>query len=177
MKTFILGFAICILLSISGAFGFDNDEYHLAQDRYKAVANDAADAAALFYDQEAFAEGIKVFNKTEGNKAVKDIIKSGLNLNDSLSGGIVKYAEGVHTYYTYYFDEDGKMTKYHEDTLISTTDVEYPYVFKESLTDYTSKITKPTVIVTISAGKFDFRLKTIDDPELIRTSGYEYVGY
>lgn len=177
MKVFITSAAILILLSMFMIFQMDNNEYLISQDRYKAVANDTADAAALYYDKESFSNGIKIYDKISGNAVVLEILQSGLNLNDGLNGGISNYLLGIHKYYVYYFDGDGTLTEYNDGILLKSETITYPYTFEESLTGYEVQIVEPTVIVTIDAGKFNFRESFITDPELIRTSGYENLGY
>jgi len=157
-------------------FTMDNDEYLMTQERYKVIVNDAADAAALYYDKESFADGIKVFNKASGNAAALDVIKSGLNLNDDLRGGISFLLQNPHDYYLYYFDGNGTYSKYKNGSLIETSSISYPCVFREDLTGYEKMVEEPTVIATIDAGYFHFREIFITDPRLIRTSGYEHVS-
>ena len=77
-------------------------------------------------------------------------------------------------YFAYYFDGDGKLYEYQNGTLKGTETIIYPYTFTEKLTGYKKQVEGPTVIVTIDAGIFDFRESFIKDPELIRTSSYEY---
>lgn len=177
MKTFIIGLALTLVLSTAMIFKMDNDEFQLTQERYKTIANNAADAASLYYNKEQFSNGIKVFNKTSGNQAAKDVILKGLSLNDERKGGITKYALGKHDYYIYFFDETGVLSKYKNGIFLSSEDIVFPFTFEESLTGYKTQVTEPTVLITIVAGKFDFRESFIHDQELIRTSGYEYVGY
>ncbi len=154
----------------------DNDEYLITQKRYKAVVTDAADAAALYYDKESFADGVKVFYKTSGNQAVLDVLKSGLNLDGNLSGGISFLLQNTHDYYVYYFDGDGTYSKYENGVLLQTNSITYPHTFKEDLTGYEKIVEEPTVIVTVDAGAFNFREGFITDPQIIRTSGYEHVS-
>lgn len=175
MKLYIITGALIILLTTLHMFQVSNDQYLYLQSRYKAVANDCADAAALFYDQEQYSVGIKTFNKSEGNAAIREIMSTSLELDDSLHSEQKRLPE-VHTYYTYYFDSEG-MTVYYEDRFISNSKVEIPYSFSEPITGFKEDIKAPTVIVTIAAGIFDYRLLFITNPELIRTSGYEYIGY
>lgn len=177
MKTFIIGVALTILLSTVMIFKIDNDEYQLTQDRYKTIANNAADAASLYYNKGQFSNGMKVFDKNSGNQATKDIIFKGLNLDSERKGGITQYALGRHDYYIYFFDETGVLSKYKNESFLSSEDIVFPYTFEEALTGYKTQVTEPTVLITIDAGKFDFRESFIHDQELIRTSGYEYVGY
>lgn len=142
----------------------------------KRAANDAADAASLYYSMESFSAGIKVFDKEEGNKVIKKVIVDTLVLDNAFVPDM-PYLQDAVNYKTYYFDGTGEMTIYNMDTLISNSNVEYPYEFKEELTGYVTKIKEPGVIVTIDAGEFKYQLSFIKNRKVIRTSGYEYVGY
>ncbi|MPN58757.1 hypothetical protein SDC9_206470 [bioreactor metagenome] len=118
----------------------------------------------LYYEEDSFGGGYKVFNKTAGNDAVEYLI--GKNLSDS-----------PEEYFTYYFDGDGTVTVYKgRDKIAEDKGITYPYLFEEKLTGYKSMVTEPRVIVTINMGLFDYRLTFMKDQRLIRTSGYEYVG-
>lgn len=164
MKVLIYSFAILIIFATFSVFHVDNDAFLYSQERLKHVADDCSAAASLYYDIDQFGGGYKVFNKAEGNKAIAYLI--GVDLK-----------KAPQAYYTYYFDEDGKMSEYKGSELISSkSGIAYPYIFEESRTGYKTEIKKPTVVVTIDMGNFDYRLQFISDKGLIRTSGYEYVG-
>lgn len=173
MKVFIYGLAVIILFSIFMIFQADNDSFLSDQEYLKSVADDCSNAAALYYDRARFAEGVKIFNKDEGNKAILYILKNNLHLNSDLTGN----DESLHTafrYYTYYIDGDGTITSFEGDVLISRETGSFPYQFREERTGYEKTVYEPTVIVTIDAGEFNYRLAAVNDPELTRTSGYEY---
>lgn len=176
MKEYIIGLPLILILVIFLAFQFDNDQFVQMQEFHKRVADDCADAASLYYDEEEFSEGIKIFKKDEGNKAIAYILKESLNLKGDLTAQ-TPYLKDTYTYYTYYFDGDGTLSQYKEKTLIDQKKIEYPYNFREERTGYEKKINFATVIVTVDAGKFDYRLAFINKPRLIRTSGYEYWNY
>lgn len=102
-------------------------------------------------------------------------MKAGLSLDNSLKEVQSIYLEDIHNYYIYYFDGDGTFSTYKEKTLIKSEKINYPFKFKEQLNDYENTITEPMVVVTIDAGKFQYR-GILPDADMIRTSGYEYVG-
>lgn len=177
MKIYILTAAMVLLFSIFTVFQMDNNNYLLFQERLKTVANDAADSAALFYDEGKFSDGIKVFDKASGNAVILKVLTDSLPVDASMNVEENKYVEGQIGYKTYYFDGTGYFTTYDDGVLSSVTSITYPYNFEEESTNYAVSIEEPTVIVTIDAGTFDYSLPVLTDPEAIRTSGYEYVQY
>ncbi len=175
MKGVLITAAMAIVLSIFTVFQFDNDTFSRQQELLKYAADDCSEVAVLYYDPDRYAEGIKIFNKEEGNRAIAFILRDNLNLNEDLTSNN-PYLKGEFKYYTYYFDGNGRISVYDGDRLINQeNDIEYPHLFQEDTTGFQEIIYEPTVIVTIDAGKFDFRLGFLDDPDCIRTSGYEYV--
>lgn len=168
---------LVLLLVISQVFQVNNNSFLQTQDLVKTIANDAADAGSLYYENEAFFDGEKVYNKEESNKCIKDIIFSGLDLDES---GVVRnntFLEDNQVHYTSYFmDETGDFSKYVDGNLSSTEKVTLPYTFTEALNGYTKQITEPMVIVTIDMGDYDYKMGFINDIRLVRTSGYEYQG-
>ena len=175
MKVLITTCAISLLFSIFTLFQYDSNQYIKWQERIKWEADNASDAAALYYDVEEFSKGIKVFNKSEGNKAAEYVLKNNL---DPDGNGIIhkRYLNEKFDFYIYYFDGTGTMTAYKENTRLKEEPFEFPYRFVEPLTGYEKMIYEATAIVTIDAGTFDYRLSFIEDPQIIRTSGYEYVN-
>lgn len=164
MKIMLYFFAVTFVLTTFNIFQIDNDTFSFNQEQLKHVADDCSAAAMLYYEEEPFSEGVKIFDKTAGNDAVEYIIGHDLK----------EYPEN---YYVYYFDGNGKMSKYKGKRLIAEEEgISYPYMFCEALTGYQSLVNEPRVIVTLDCGEFDYRLNYITDPKLIRTSGYEYVG-
>lgn len=164
MRCLLFTFAMFLLFVPFTIYDIDNDIYLLKQEQLKHVADDCSAAAMLYYSEDEFGGGYKVFNKTAGNDAVEYLV--GNNLSDL-----------PEEYFTYYFDGDGTITVYKgRNKIAENMGITYPYLFEEELTGYKSMITEPRVIVTINMGRFDYRLTFMDEQRLIRTSGYEYVG-
>ncbi len=164
MKILLYFFAVILMLSSFSIYQIDNDSYSLMQEQLKHVADDCSAAAMLYYDEDFFSGGYKVFNKAEGNNAIEHLIQNNLK-------------QQPEEYFAYFFDGSGKMTAYRGKQKIKEKDnIEYPYLFTEELTGYKSLVNEPKVIVTINRGLFDYRLNFMEDKRLIRTSGYEYVG-
>lgn len=176
MKAFIISLALIIVLASFNTFQIDNNKYLQSRELYKMAADDCADAAALFYDEEEFSNGIKIFNKHEGNKVILHILNKALGASGELAWRN-KYVSNMYNYFVYYIDGDGTYTSYKGNTVIEKKRIVFPYTFRESLTEYEQIIYEATVVVTIDAGKFNYRLRFIEDPDLVRTSGYEYWAY
>lgn len=163
MKTLLCTLAMIILFAAFMTYQADTDSFLLQQEELKHAADNCSAAASLYYTADAYGEGIKIFNKEEGNKAIAHLIQNGLR-------------EAPQNYYAYYFDGDGTMYTYEGESLMGKQTVEYPYLFQEPLTGYRQMIREPMVVVTIDYLTYDYRLPFLHDMELIRTSGYEYVG-
>lgn len=177
MKSILISLATIIVLLTFTVFQIDNDSFMREQEHLKRAADDCSAAASLYYDQEQFAMGTKVFNKAVGNEAVLYLIKRNLNLNSDLTFDS-PYFNQAFDYYVYYFDGDETMTEYKNGQLVAEKqDAKFPYSFREELTGYTQEVKAATVIVTIDAGPFNYRISFINDPECVRSSGYEYVNY
>jgi hypothetical protein len=174
VKVIITTCAISLLFSIFTLFQYDSNQNIKWQERIKWEADNASDVAALYYDQEQFSLGMKVFNKIEGNKAAGYILKNNL---DPDGDGVIQdeVLSEKFEHYVYFFDGTGIMTSFKGDEKLSENPFEFPYLFKEPLTGYEQMIYEATVVVTIDAGKFDYRLSFIEDPRIIRISGHEYV--
>lgn len=177
MKIFIITAAMSLLFSIFTIFQAENNNYLYFRDQLKMSANDAADAAALFYDEDNFSEGIKVFNKSDGNDVIAKILKDSLPVNDDFTFEDSNHIEGELHYTIYYFDGNETLTTYENGVLLSSTSITFPYTFEELSTNYTISVSEPMVVVTLDAGTYDYSLPVITDPEAIRTSGYEYIEY
>ena len=177
MKSILISLATIIVLLTFAVFQIDNDSFMREQEHLKRAADDCSAAASLYYDQEQFAMGTKIFNKTIGNKAIAYLVKNNLNLNSDLTSDSSYFSQAFE-YYIYYFDGDETMTEYKNGQLVAENqEAKFPYTFTEGLSGYFQTINEATVIVTIDAGPFNYRLSFINDPDCIRTSGYEYLSY
>lgn len=163
MKILIVTAGISVVFLLFIAFQVDHNRYLEQQVEIKSAAQDAADAAALYYDQESYAIGKKIFDQAEGIKAAQAIIENQTML-----------PAGIH--YTVYFLDESGMSTYQGGAFVGIANITLPYLFTELQTGYTKQINNSTVIVTIDAGTFEYTLPFLSDPPLIRTSSYEYVG-
>lgn len=99
MKILLYIFGIVLIFSAFSVYDIDNDSYLLMQEQLKHVADDCSAAAMLYYEEDSFRGGDKVFNKTAGNDAVEYLMSNNL-------------AGKPEEYFTYYFDGDGTVTRY-----------------------------------------------------------------
>lgn len=159
MKPLIVGLALAILYTSFMIYQQDNNQFIRALEDLKYVADECSDSASLFYNTSQFGKGKKTFNQIEGKKAIKDILKKNLNLDDTLTPLPGGYWTETIEYDVYFFDDS------------NTT---FPYLFTDPKTSYSKTLTEPTVIVTVNAGKPRFRLSFLNPSDAIRSSAYEY---
>lgn len=159
MKTFIVALALVMLFNIFTVFQIDTDTHRRQLERLKFVAEECADSAALYYDEEDFSSGRIVYDQAEGNKAIEYMLKSHLKLDDSFVPTAGYWQDKI-LYDVYYFDVKNTV---------------FPYTFVDSRTGYSKIIFEPTVIVTIEAGRGRMRLPFLAIDSSIRSSAYEYI--
>lgn len=175
MKVFIFAAATILIFMGFTVFQIDQNQYLQASALVKATANDCSDAAALYYDQEQYADGHKIFDKDQGNAAILHLLKTNLHLTAEMTFQRKMFQDTCH-YTTYYFDGDGVMSTYMDGKFVSDRVITFPYLFEEVETEYQALISEAMVVVTINAGIADYKLKFITDPQLVRTSAHEYVS-
>ena len=82
MKVFIVFIALLIVNTTFISFAGDMNRYVRLQTYLKAAAEEAAAGAALYYDEEAYSNGIMVINREEGEKYIAaQIAQMERNLN------------------------------------------------------------------------------------------------
>lgn len=160
MKTFIVALALVLMFNIFTVYQIDMDTYRRQLERLKFIAEECADSSALYYDQVAFSNGKIIYNKTEGNEAIKYLLKANLKLDDTMTPTSGYWRDKI-VYDVYYLDE---------------TTVTFPYEFVDPRTGYTRIVFEPTVVVTIEAGRGRMRLPFTSINSSIRSSAYEYVN-
>lgn len=148
------------------------------QEFLKYHADEAANTASLHFDEEKYADGLKVFNDSEANAALRDIVKANLKLNDDLSPLDNTYWVDNLSYTAYYYDDSLIKREYRDGMLISETDFSYGEMFTDPKTGHSKLISEPTVIVTLNAGQPRVRLEFLQGKVTVsQTSAYEYLGY
>ncbi len=177
MKTLIVGLAIAILYSAFLIFQMDNNLYLVKLEELKAVSNECSAAAALYYDAYEYREGLKVFNRKEGNKAIRHLILNNLKLDENFYPKVGSYWRDRIEYNVFYIDDSGFIYEYHNNGYLGREPFSYGRLYTDSVEGYQKVITEPTVIVTIVAGKPKYRLSLLGLQEICaaRSSAYEYV--
>lgn len=160
MKVFLIW--MCLLV-VDFMFLDFQDQYNRAERqsiRLKYIAEEAAAAAAQFYDYQEYALGRKVFNQAEGIRAAEAVIKNNLFLDNDFMPAENSYWTEQITYTIEFFDDS------------NTT---YPYLYEHASSYFTLAIGDPTVIVTINAGKPRFPVYiTSNPPDIFRTAAHEW---
>lgn len=162
MKAFLFGLAAFIFSLFVWLFCHDYNLNHIYYMQLRTATEEASVAAAMFIDPREESEGKIVFNQEEGHKAIRAIIKSMLKTNDSLIPVKESYWQEQISYNAYFYDDS------------NTT---YPYYFTDPETGYKFTVYKPSVIVTINAGRARYTIKgVIDEAQNVRSAAHEIVG-
>jgi len=91
MKVFIV--FLCILIIFVGFFVYESDlsNYLRIEGYLKNLSEEAACAAAMYYDEARFGQGIYILSETEGRKAVEYIVAEANSALSSVREGILTY--------------------------------------------------------------------------------------
>ncbi len=94
MKVFILFLALLIVNVTFISYQGDMNRYVQLQTFLKAVAEEAAAGAALYYDENAYSHGSMIINREEGERYIEDLltratVKLQLNEGESLTAETV----------------------------------------------------------------------------------------
>ncbi len=88
MKTFLMFIALFIVNMSFLVYESDLNRYIQLQTYLKAVAEEAACGAAMYYDEEAYSRGFMVINRTEGEKYLEELLDQArlrLNLKETFT--------------------------------------------------------------------------------------------
>ncbi|GEM_PF-6604124 len=178
MKNLILGIALVLIFSLFSVYQSDSNRLSEHKEALKYAADEAAATAGLFYRQEEYAEGRKVFDDEKANEKLRSVTRKNLKLDEEmkpLEGGY--WTDKLH-YEVVYFDDSLKKRVYKDGNYISTESFSYGDVFEDVTCGYIKVITEPAVAVMFHAGKPGMRLPFLKDIVTVsETSLYEYVGY
>lgn len=161
MKSYIMGFAIFL---ISMSFTIFQQDYNLHQQHLyslKFTAEEAAAAAAQYLELNQYKNGRLVFNQAEGTKAAEYIIKQQLKLDDNFAPLFGSYWHDQVQYKIEYFDDSNST---------------FPFLYTHEMTQISITIAEPTVVVTIDAGKPQYRMFA-NPPNAIRVASHSWKGY
>lgn len=163
MKAFLFGIAAFFFGLFVWLFCHDYNMNHMYYNQLRTAAEEASVSAALFTDPEQENEGKVVFNREEGDKAIKAMLKSMLKTDDTLNPTEGSYWQDKISYKAYFFDD---------------SNTEYPKTFTDPDTGFRFEVQKPTVVVTVNAGKARYTISGIaDNIQDIRSAAHEVVGW
>lgn len=175
MKPLIIGVALTVILVMFMAFQTDNNALIRAMTDLKFQADDLAATGSLFYDSNAFASGLKVYDLTKANAEIAFLLQSNLGLNASYVPVNNKYWKEPFSVSITYFDDSMIAKRFVNGSLVNSFAFTYGTLYTEPSTSYVRLISEPTVIATINAGKPNFRLSFLTPKNAIQTSAYEYI--
>jgi len=163
MKAFLFGVAAFFLGLFIWLFCHDYNLHHMHYAQLRTTAEEASVAATLFTYPQEEREGRIVFNQVEGHKAITAMLIAMLKTDDSLSPVEGSYWQDKITYTAYFFDD------------LNTS---YPQTFTDPETGFRFVIQRPSVIVTVNAGKARYTINgTVDNTANIRSAAHEIVGW
>ena len=147
MKVFIVFFAMLIINISFLSYNSDMDRYVKLQAHLKALAEESAAGASLFYDREAYSEGSIYFDTESASEYVEFIV-------ENADAHYAIFSEGNITSEEVYFDD---MSGY------------------GSLQDYNVQKENPAVVVRLTYfGRDLFRLPFICVQTVSRTATYQW---
>jgi len=163
MKAALFGVAVFFFSLFVWLFCHDYNLNHMYYMQLRTAVEEASVAASMFTEQTEEKEGRIVFNQVEGHEAIKAMLETMLRTDDSLNPSQESYWQDKITYNAYFYDDSNTI---------------YPLSFTDSDTGFTFEVKRPTVIVTVNAGKARYTIKgVIDDTINIRSAAHEIVGY
>ncbi len=174
MKPLIVGIALIIVILIMLVFQIDNYDYRLQSNFLKFCADEASNSASLFYYENEFKNGLKIFNEADGIKSIEHVIQNYLKTDNGLTPLRESYWSDKITYTAYFFNDNLSCSVYKNGVKTDSFNFTYPYLYTDKELNYKKSVGKASVIVTINAGKINYRLSFIAKPICIRSSGYEY---
>lgn len=163
MKAVLFGIATFFFSLFVWLFIHDYNLNHIHYMQLRTVAEEASVSATMFIYPEEEKEGRIVFNQVEGHKVIKAMIKTMLKTDDDLNPTAESYWQDKISYTAYFYDDS------------NTT---YPVSFTDPDTGYNFEVKKPSVIVTVNAGKARYTIEgTVDNTANIRSAAHEIVGW
>lgn len=155
MKYLIIGVAVAVLFCYVLVYNEDHRAAQRYNNELRFVAEEAAAAAAQYFNKEQYGLGKYQFNQAEGIKAAEYVIKKNLLLDNDFNPLPESYWTEKVSYTIEFFDH------------LNTT---FPILYEHQASNYSLALGDPTVVVTLNAGKGRYRL--LDTPDMIRTSAF-----
>jgi hypothetical protein len=166
MKVFIIFLAVLIINISFLTYQGDLGRYLRTQTTVKAIAEECAAGAALFFDEAAYGDGYLVSDQAEAIKHIDYILSTGPFAQGSAG-------ESRITWTVLFYDDTRICRRFVNGSAAGQLDFEYPYRY----TDENKKeiiIDEPSVVVTLKldAGKI-FRLPFLASEPIVRSTLYE----
>lgn len=158
MKILIWAFPIVVLMTLVLVFQEDFNQLHRQTMKLKFHTQEAAAAAAQFFDLNDYGQGKLVFNQEEAVRAAEYVLQHNLILDEDFSPRTDSYWQEVVRYEIEFYDE---------------SNTNFPYLYEHASTYFTLLLTAPTVIVTVDAGTPQLRLWN-DSRGIMRTGAHTW---
>ena len=175
MKSFLMGIASFLFAMYFFLFlhDYNINKYYLEE--LKFTCEEASAAGSLFIDWEEYGEGIIVFNYTESEKAIYNVIATKLKYDLNQDTFEMTLTEN-----SYWKDNNIEVDiVFYDQSNLSNNNVEppengenFPIPGIEKITG--KPITEPSVVVKINAGKPNYKLKFLNINDNIRSSGHAW---
>jgi len=160
MKEMILGLSMSLLMITILLMIGDLDQYKEQRIRLKSVSEEVAASAAQYKTLEEYADGYLHFNQVEGNKAADFTLQRHLNLNNTFTPQAPNYwinTPNIEKQITYIDYSNYKTYLVNPADDLEAFPKEYRFThFGETFTTW---LLGPSVVVSINAGKPNYRLK------------------
>lgn len=175
MKSFLMGIASFIFAMYFFLFlhDYNINKYYLEE--LKFTCEEASAAGSLFINWKEYGEGIIVFNYTESEKAIYNVIATKLNYD--LNQDTFEMTPKENSYWKGNIEVD---IVFYDQSNLSDSNVELPENGENFPIPETEKftgqrrITEPSVGVKINAGKPNYKLKYLNINDNIRSSGHAW---
>jgi|LGOV01.1.fsa_nt_gb hypothetical protein len=143
-------------------------------DHYYDLAKDIsenASASSVIYTEENIKDGEVIYKAAEVDKSIRNTIDDFLGItNLQYTSDYQKYfIEDNVNYKFYLLNSNGEMNEYENGLFLKTTNITFPYDYKDSQINYNRMIHKPTVIVTVDMGTLK---NNYFNTRIIRSSAY-----
>lgn len=147
MKVFIVFFAMLIINISFLSFSSDMDRYVMLQSHLKALAEESAAGASLFYDREAYSRGILCIDQENAGAYIEFLLEKAKSHYAIFSGGSIESKE-------LFFDD-----------IIGYENAFAYHIHKEN----------PAIVVTLTyCGEDLFRLPFFNVSVVSRTATYQW---
>ena len=177
MKNIIMGFATVLLYIVVIFTSFDSKMMLEMMNETRFMTQELSATGTLYIDYGAYSGGDIIFNYEEGLKAIDSQIQKFMKLDIDKKPLAKSYWQDDVTYKVYFYDDTRELKVYENGIIVGQE--AFNYVDKkhvDELTGYTMIIAKPTVIITINAGRPRFRLKLMQEnassTDILRTGAH-----